>query len=184
MKNILPRLDYLKQCFVYAENSPSGLKWQARPPSHFKTIRGHKTFIKRCSQRDCGYIINNGSKKYWVVKIDQVKYYCHRIVFYLVTGIDPGDQEVDHKDLNGLNNSVTNLRLASRRENSCNRGSNKNSTSPYKGVSFENRTQKWYAQISFRGKNFYLGRFETPELAKNAYDQKVNEIHGLFGRKK
>jgi hypothetical protein len=182
MTNKLPPLHYLNQCFIYDENGPSGLRWSNRPSEHFKTSRGYKIFTSRCLQQNCGYIADNGSKKYWIVKVDQVKYYCHRIIYFLNTGIDPQNDEIDHKDLNGLNNKTDNLRLATRQENACNRGSNANSTSKYKGVCFEKRTQKWYAQITFLGKNFYLGRHDTAELARDAYNNAVKDKHQEFYR--
>lgn len=37
---------------------------------------------------------------------------------------------------------------------------------------------RWCGQIRFKGKNLYLGTFDTPEEAHQAYRQKHIELHG------
>jgi hypothetical protein len=181
--NLLPSIEYLNEAIKYCEDSPSKLRWRERPRSHFKTERGYKISLTRDSGEIAGSKTRSGDGiEFWVIKINQIVYPVHRIIWAIFNGRDPKEFEVDHQDGNPLNNKHTNLRIANRQENACNRGCNKNSTSKYKGVCFEKRTQKWYAQISFGGKNNYLGRFKNEEDAKNAYDVASIKIHGEFAR--
>lgn len=87
---------------------------------------------------------------------------------------------VDHIDGNGLNNRRENLRLASCSQNNRNTRKRSNNTSGYKGVSKVKNREKWIAQIFIDGTNKYLGRFDTPELAYQAYCEKAKELYGEF----
>ncbi len=43
--------------------------------------------------------------------------------------------------------------------------------SPFKGVSWDAKRNKWYARIAFSGVRYALGRFETYEQAIAAYEE-------------
>jgi hypothetical protein len=92
----------------------------------------------------------------------------------------PEGLDVDHIDGNTLNNQKSNLRLATRSQNLCNRTKTKANTSGYKGV-FANG-QGYMARIIFDKKKHYLGTFPTPELAAKAYDEKAKVLHGEFAK--
>lgn len=94
----------------------------------------------------------------------------------------PEGLEVDHIDGDGLNNSRSNLRLATRTQNSANRGKNRNNRSGFKGVTFYKRTGKWMAQIGVDGKNVHLGYYGTPEEAAEAYDKAALAAWGPYAR--
>jgi len=71
-------------------------------------------------------------KEYAQRKIGRVKTVkMHREIMCVLSGL-----EVDHINGNGLDNRKVNLRLCTHGENAMNRGPNKNSRSPYKGVHF------------------------------------------------
>lgn len=70
---------------------------------------------------------------------------------------------VDHVDNNPLNNRASNLRYATRQENSLNRNLQSNNTSGYTGVYFSN--ERWIAVIKRNGKTEHLGTFSTKEEA-------------------
>ena len=55
------------------------------------------------------------------IELEGKKYQAHRLIWLLVTGIDPGDLTVDHKDRNRSNNVWTNLRLATPKQQSENK---------------------------------------------------------------
>lgn len=101
----------------------------------------------------------------------------HRLVSAAPAGL-----EVDHKDLDGLNNQKANLRFATLAENQHNRPAYKNNTSGFKGVSFRKKLNKWQAYISLGGKKKHLGFHNTPEQAHAAYCRASEELHGVFGR--
>lgn len=45
-----------------------------------------------------------------------------------------------------------------------------------KGVSYDKSRNKYKAQITYKKKHYMLGRFDTVEEAKQAYDNKRNEL--------
>ncbi|MFA6281244.1 MAG: AP2 domain-containing protein [Candidatus Omnitrophota bacterium] len=88
--------------------------------------------------------------------------------------------DVDHANHNGLDNRRTNLRLCSRSENQGNRINSCNSTSKYKGVSWDKVKRKWRARIACGKKNTSIGRFNSEIEAAKAYDKKAKELFGEF----
>lgn len=94
----------------------------------------------------------------------------------------PEGMEVDHIDGNGLNNQKSNLRLATRSENSRNTASHKDAASKYKGVSLFGRDQIWVANIYANGKQNYLGRFKTEEEAAEIYNREAVKYFGRFAK--
>lgn len=56
----------------------------------------------------------------------------------------------------------------------------KRNTSGIKGVSWDNRRQKWLAQIRFKGKVYYLGRYDDISAAAKARKIAEENIHGEF----
>ena len=116
------------------------------------------------------------------VKIDKAKYLAHRIIWLLVTKQDPGNDLVDHIDGNPHNNKFTNLRLASRHQNSCNRKKHSNNTSGLKGVSWHKAIKKWQACINTENKRIFLGYFDSKEKAYAAYCDAAQKLHKDFAR--
>lgn len=92
-----------------------------------------------------------------------------------------GNLQVDHKDCDGLNNRRKNLREATHAQNRYNLPKRLNSSCALKGVS-RTKTGRYYAQISYGGKNRSLGTFTTPEEAHDAYCEASARLHGEFGR--
>ena len=87
---------------------------------------------------------------------------------------------IDHIDENKSNNNVKNLRWATQKDNSCNRGKTKNNKSGFKGVSFHKPSKTYRAQIKINDKYKNLGHFKSAEEASQAYEAKAKEIHGEF----
>ena len=61
-----------------------------------------------------------------------------------------------------------------------NKGVQSNSTTGYKGVSFEKTIGRYRAYCNFEGKRYNLKTFTTPEEAALAYNEKAKELFGEF----
>lgn len=99
------------------------------------------------------------------VKIGSYGYAVHRIIWYMMTGIDPMEMLVDHKDTDPANNKWHNLRLADHSVN-CLNSDRKNKSKVYPGV--HKRKGKWLARIGIDYKRVHLGYFDTMEEAIRA----------------
>lgn len=93
-------------------------------------------------------------------------------------------EEVDHKDGNPLNNCRNNLRLASRAQNSRNRGRARSNRVGFKGVYLDPRRilHPYRAEIRADGRKIKLGSFATPERAHEAYKAAAIRLHAEFHR--
>jgi hypothetical protein len=61
-----------------------------------------------------------GKDGYVQIQVDRVRYAAHRIAYYMGTGIDPLDHQVDHyPDATRSNNRLANLRLAINTADNC-----------------------------------------------------------------
>lgn len=90
--------------------------------------------------------------------------YLHRVILGA-----PKDMCVDHINGNTLDNRKNNLRICTNRENTSNRTKlGTNNTSGILGVRFDNRRNKWYADIQYKGKCIFLEYFNIKEDAIKA----------------
>jgi hypothetical protein len=107
----------------------------------------------------------------------------HRVILARMLGRELVKGEMcDHIDGNGLNNTRSNLQLATIAENNHNARIRQDNTSNFKGVCWHKAAAKWTAQIQVNGKHKYLGLFATPEEAHEAYCKAAKELHGEFAR--
>ncbi|HDR9497632.1 TPA: HNH endonuclease [Burkholderia cepacia] len=98
-----------------------------------------------------------------------------------IIGCTRGDgMQVDHRNLNRLDNRRDNLRKCSQSENLWNRVSVPTSTSRFKGVSWCKRTGKWHAQIKCYGASKHLGYFDSEERAHEVYCLAADLLHGEY----
>lgn len=121
----------------------------------------------------------NDTLPYLRLRIDGKSYFQHRCAWLYMTGEWPTN-EVDHVNGQGLDNRWTNLREATKTENAWNTGIRSNNTSGFKGVSWSKDRQKWVATITVNGKFRRIGRFDTIEEARAAYDAESAKQHGEF----
>ena len=82
---------------------------------------------------------------------------------------------VDHINNNKLDNRKSNLRDATRSDNSQNRGPI-TATSGFRGVTRAG-TNRFQANIYKDRVKYYLGCFKTPEAAAEAYDGEAKELY-------
>jgi hypothetical protein len=115
---------------------------------------------------------------YIVICVDDINQYGHRLAWLYVTGELPSAL-IDHRDQNRGNNRFANLREAGSDQNQFNRGKSRTSKSGIKGV-FQVKG-RWLASIrAGAGRRFYLGSFDTKEMAAVAYADAALRLHGEF----
>jgi len=91
----------------------------------------------------------------------------HQIAWLLFYRCWPSG-EVDHRDGDGLNNRIGNLRLVTRARNQRNQRLSVRNRSGIKGVSWHTPSGKWQAHIWIDGKRKFLGRFKRLKYAAAA----------------
>jgi len=94
----------------------------------------------------------------------------------------PKAKVVDHEDGNKANNCRFNLRVCTRKENQGNMQKQHGAYSRYKGVSYDKRRDKYFAQCDFGGQHRWLGFFDDEVEAARAYDRAAVEECGEFAR--
>jgi len=113
---------------------------------------------------------------YISIKFMNKFYKAHRLAWLYVHGEMPKG-EIDHVNRIKNDNSIENLRVATRKENNENKLANKNNLSGLKGVSFDLKNKTWFARIMNNGKVHRLGTFSTPEDASKAYIEAAKTFH-------
>lgn len=101
----------------------------------------------------------------------------HQIIYKLVYGVEPA--EVDHKDNNGQNNLLSNLRAADRARNGWNQGLRKNNKTGVKGL-FRNASGRWYGQIDKLGKTYQTKYSKDRTEIVEALTKLRTKLHGEF----
>lgn len=103
-------------------------------------------------------------------------YRLHRVI----CGAKDPSVIVDHKNGNGLDNRLSNLRVTDSTGNNRNARKRKNSTSIYKGVS-KKRNNTWSVQIQI-SKDKYIHRsgLKSEEEAARLYNELATKYHGEF----
>lgn len=109
------------------------------------------------------------------INVDGESYLAHRLAWFYTHGIFPPNR-IDHINQDPGNNRIKNLRPATAKQNSENRGAGTNNKSGFKGVSWFAPLSKWRAKICHHYKHIYLGCFDTPEEASAAYESAANKL--------
>lgn len=96
----------------------------------------------------------------------------------LILGITDPKILCDHEDRNGLNNTRSNLRVATTQLNAGNSVGWARRASRHKGVTFYPRSGKW--QVRCAGS--YIGLYATEDEAGRAYNTAAVDLFGEFAR--
>lgn len=90
--------------------------------------------------------------------------------------------EVDHRNMDRLDNRRENLRVCTSSQNKFNKTKKSNNTSGYKGVHYYKSRGNYQVQLQAEGKRVNVGYFRTAEEAARAYDNAALLYHGEFAR--
>lgn len=141
--------------------------------SIYEEINKHSWYYKPPGHRKSAYaksdIYEAGERSRWSL---------HRFVWHLSGREFTGD--IDHKNRNGLDCRLDNLRVSTKTQNRANQERWSRNTSGCRGVRFEMRREHWVANISSEGQGRYLGSFPTKEAAARAYDKAARALFGEF----
>ena len=136
---------------------------------------------KHTNKWHCCNDLKENKKGYIQIGINKKKYALHRLIYkYFNEDWDITDtsnnNQIDHVNINPLDNRIENLRIVNQSQNLKNRNKFKNCSSKFKGVSWYKAYNKWVARISIDGKLKHLGYFTNEEEAAETYKKKYNEI--------
>lgn len=166
----LPPLELLEEYFEIDETSPSGLRW--------------KKLQVPCQKKPGDIAGGHSDKGYWRVNFTvngcKKGYRTHRLIAYMKTGVDPGNNQVDHADLRTDN---CNVRIATPSQNGANSVKwSKKTSSKYKGVYWNTGCKKWLAKIGVNRVRIHLGVFVDEKDAARAYNEAALKYFGEFAR--
>lgn len=149
----------------FAIVDPEDYEWLAAKPWSFWVV----------ANKTVGY-----AARVEIVDGKRVKCPMHRVIAQHYGWYTDGC-DIDHINGDRLDNRKCNLRVATRRQNAANRGTNKNNKSGYKGVNLYDPVRMvWRAQIMHNGKKISLGYYRTAEEAALAYNHAAKEYFGEF----
>jgi hypothetical protein len=172
----LPPAAYLRQCFDY-DPTTGVLTWRARPLSDFPD----EHTMSMWNTRYAGTIAGSAEIGRITVRLSNVQYGAHRIIWRMLHPRGRMPNEIDHRDLNKFNNRPGNLRAATRSQNMANTQiDHRRNTTGYKGV--YKHSHKFKAQIGHKGHTRYLGLFNTAKAAHEAYCVAATRLKGEFAR--
>lgn len=115
---------------------------------------------------------------YILISVFGRRYRAHRLAWAIVHGSWP-TLEIDHINGDRSDNRLENLREATRAENSRNA---RGKRGYLKGATYNKKAGRWQAQIMKDGRTTFLGHYDTPEQAHEAYKQNARNFHGEFAR--
>ncbi len=174
----MPTIEYIRECFRYESGR---LYWRVRPRSHFKSDADCNTFNTRFSGKEAGclgFLKRKPGKQRWVCIVNAKHILRYHIVYAMHHGF--WLNQVDHKNRLPTDDRIENLRPATDSQNKANTAIRADNTSGYKGVSLDKRRNKWVAEITTDNKKQFLGSFDTPEDAHEAYKVAAKERFGQY----
>ena len=118
---------------------------------------------------EMGAVVTAG---YLQIKIKGVSYLAHRIAYAHYHGADPYPLVIDHKNKNRADNSITNLRKVTKRQNAFGTAK-RESKSGHTGVSYRTRRKRpWMVMCNKK----YIGSYATLDEALLARAEAVTRL--------
>ena len=131
----------------------------------------------QAKNKPIGTVQPNG---YRLVMIKRKRYLVHRLIWLYHHGEMP--KIVDHINRDKTDNRIENLREVTRKENSWNttiKHSNQ-STTGYRGVCYLQDRDRFLSYCHHEGKFVFIGHFDDPHSAAEAYNEKVLQLRGEY----
>lgn len=179
----LPAQDVLLQLLSY-DPETGKLFWKERGPEWFKDgDRSARSRAQAWNRKNAGKeaftAITTG---YRYGAVANVNYLAHRVIWKLVTGIEP--EQVDHINGNRSDNRWLNLRDVTETSNKRNMCLPRHNTSGVIGVSYDRTRKMWEANISLGNRKKSLGRYSTIEaaIAARKAAEREHGFHPNHGR--
>lgn len=179
-KKALPSPEVLRQLLRY-EPDTGKLFWRERTPDQFEPGYRHPEWnCRHWNSKYAGKEAFTASRPegYRVGRIAGNNYRAHRIIWRMVYGEDIPDF-IDHINGDPSDNRISNLRLATGKQNSQNRTKTRG-TSRYLGVCWNRSEQNWLVQLRRADGTKYQRRFRSEIEAAKAYDAEAIRCHGEF----
>jgi hypothetical protein len=142
---------------------------------------GHFIWKNTTQWTKAGHRAGTFCNGYVKISINRVIIPAHRIAMAMTNGFWPFG-EIDHINGDRSDNRLCNLREVTHQQNCMNRSKASNNKSGYVGVSWHEVGQKWQAHLSIGRKSIYLGLFEDPEKAHEAYKEAAQKAYGVFAK--
>lgn len=173
IKNI--SAEYAQSRFVY-DSDTGKLFWKSR--------NDLGRFSASWNARNAGQVAGHDLKTHICVVLDGKSYPAHHIAWLLYYGTHANSM-IDHINGDGLDNRISNLRIATAQQNQQNRKVRVDSTTGYKGVRVghvrkKDGVQTYRAVIRTPGGENLSWSFDTAEEAAAAYQEAARLYFGEF----
>lgn len=142
--------------------------------SHSKEYWAWDNMLARCYRPSHKYYADYGGRGISVCQKWRMSFQ----EFYRDVGTRPSaNHSLDRMNTDG-HYEPGNVRWATATQQNLNRRLSKNNSSGYKGVSWNKYSQKWRANICFKGKQIRIGEYSDKCEAANMYDQYAVQLYG------
>ncbi|KIP28272.1 AP2/ERF family transcription factor [Bacillus thuringiensis] len=132
---------------------------------------------ERVSQYNWSYFIHSGTQIRIQRYFDNKKKLSETLQSFILNQ-NSKEMIITFLDGNQLNFQKDNLKITDAKYISQKRKGNRNSTSKYKGVSWDKIRKKWMSSIKNNEQTMYLGRYDSENDAALAYNKAAIEIFG------
>ncbi len=142
-------------------------------PQHYDWLNQWKWFALWRPKSNTFYAVRNSPRGLGPRHLIQM----HR----LILGLERGDKrEGDHRNRNGLDNRIGNLRLANHSQQKFNQGLRSDNASGYRGISKKKGRTHWRVEICENGNRHVIGYFRDLGDAIRARKEASEKYHGEF----
>ena len=168
-----PSIDFIRQCFRYDDGK---LFWLRRPKDHFADERAWKIWNTRFADTEAGSLQSGGTRVSVGINGRTT------LRYLIIWAIHHGEWNlgIDHENRNSLDDRLENLRIATHAQNCANKTMSVRNKSGYKGVSWDFEKCKWQVHVSRNGRSTFVGRFDDPVVAHEAYMEAAKKSFGEF----